>query len=107
MNNKYLGEWRIVEMEQWDKDYIDLVVPGFISIDEDGTGSFKFGMVEAEIDCKVESFAGTEQLEFSFEGHDEGDPVSGRGWVRIDGDTMMGHIYFHLGDDSGFSAKRQ
>ncbi len=28
--NPFTGPWRIVEMEQWDKDYIDLEGPGFI-----------------------------------------------------------------------------
>src|SRR5262245_23545080 len=26
MSNQYRGTWRIIEMEQWDQDYIDLVV---------------------------------------------------------------------------------
>ena len=26
MKDRYLGKWRIREMEQWDKDFIDLVV---------------------------------------------------------------------------------
>ena len=30
MRHQYMGTWRIVEMEQWDQDYIDLVVPGYI-----------------------------------------------------------------------------
>ena len=29
MSNPYFGTWRIREMEQWDQDYIDLVVPGY------------------------------------------------------------------------------
>ena len=41
VKKKYFGEWHIVEMEQWDKDYIDLVVPGYFTVEEDGTGSFR------------------------------------------------------------------
>jgi len=26
MSNTYMGTWRIIEMEQWDKDYIDLII---------------------------------------------------------------------------------
>jgi len=33
---KYLPQWRILEMEHWDKDCIDLVVPGYIYFDKDG-----------------------------------------------------------------------
>lgn len=102
----YIGKWRIEDMELWDQDFIDLVVPGHLTITKDGMGSLGFGAVEAELDCKVELVTGAERLEFSFEGADEGDPVSGRGWVQIQGATMNGRVYFHLGDDSGFTATR-
>jgi hypothetical protein len=37
--------------------------------------------------------------EFSWQGSDEGDDVSGRGWAALNPDsTLEGHIYFHLGD---------
>ncbi|MEV6322457.1 hypothetical protein AB0M45_14875 [Nocardia sp. NPDC051787] len=40
-------------------------------------------------------------------GLDEGDKVSGRGWaVLIDDQTIRGHLFFHLGDDSSFRAER-
>lgn len=28
MKKAYVGKWRLMEMEQWEKEYIDLVVPG-------------------------------------------------------------------------------
>jgi hypothetical protein len=107
MKKKYIGKWRIEEMELWDRDFIDLVVHGHITVKKDGTGSLKFGAVEAEIDCRVESIGGVERLEFSFDGVDEGDPVSGRGWAQVERQSMQGRIYFHLGDNSTFSAKTQ
>jgi hypothetical protein len=107
MKEKYIGKWRIEEMELWDRDFIDLVVRGHITVKKDGMGLLRFGAVEAEIDWRVELVAGVERLEFSFEGVDEGDPVSGRGWAQVEGPSMNGRIYFHLGDDSAFSAKRQ
>ena len=46
-------------------------------------------------------------VEFSWQGSDEGDEVSGRGWAALNPDgTLEGHIYFHLGDDSAFRAER-
>ena len=30
----------------------------------------------------------------------------GRGWAVVDGDDLTGMIFFHLGDESGFVAKR-
>jgi hypothetical protein len=50
MRHQYIGPWRIIEMEQWDQDYIDLVVPGYFSFREDHLGEFQFGTVHGEID---------------------------------------------------------
>jgi len=104
MKKGYVGKWRITEMEQWDQDYIDLVVPGHLTIEKDGTGTLQFGVVEAWIDCRVETFNGVERLDFSFEGSDEGDQRCGRGWAQVIGRNMNGRIYFHMGDDSAFTA---
>ena len=106
MRKKYIGKWRITEMEMWDKDFIDLIAPGEITIGKGGLGSFKFGAVQVDMDCRVKKPGDDERLEFSFEGSDECDPVSGRGWALVEGSEMTGRIYFHLGDDSGFKATR-
>ena len=109
MKKTYIGKWRIEDMELWDRDFIDLIAPGHLMVKKDGMGSLQFGAVEAQLDCRAEVVGGVERLDFSFEGGDEGDPVSGRGWAQVDGDgaTMKGRIYFHLGDDSGFTATKQ
>ncbi len=107
VDKAYVGKWRITEMKQWDKDYIDMVSPCGISINADGTGSLRFGAVDAELDCRMKSINGFERIGFSFEGADKGDPVCGRGWATLNGKDMMGTIYFHLGDESDFSAKKQ
>ena len=107
MSNPYLGTWRIIEMEQWDQDYIDLVVPGYIAFREDNLGEFQFGTVHAEIDYRIEPSPGTERLEFSWEGEDEMDPVSGRGWAMIRDGQLQGTLYFHEGDASGFVAQKE
>jgi hypothetical protein len=100
----YVGKWDIIEMELWDKEYIDLVVPGHLTIEKDGTGFMQFGVVEVEVDCRHELINGSERLDFSFEGSEEGDHTCGRGWAQVAGGNMKGRIYFHLGDDSAFSA---
>ena len=46
------------------------------------------------------------RVDFTFEGSDEGDQVTGRGWAKIEGKQMVGQIGFHLGDESGFKAKK-
>ena len=77
--NKYLGKWRIVEMEQWDKDFIDLTGEGRVTFDKKNRGELHFGAVDCDLDCRIERVGGQERIEFSFVGMDEGDEVSGRG----------------------------
>ena len=99
------GRWRIVETDQWDQDAIDLVEPGFIEFAGDGTGEFGFIAVNGEMDCRWSERDGRPFVEFTREGNDEMDPASGRGWAVLAEDgTLTGHLFFHLGEDSGFHA---
>jgi hypothetical protein len=106
IDRKYLGEWRILEMSNWDREFIDLVAPGHLTVSVDGIGHLAFGVVEADLDFQMEEVGGTEQIAFSFEGTDEGDEVSGRGWAVVDSNIMNGWLGFHLGDETAFKAKR-
>ncbi len=107
IKHEYIGVWLITEMSSWDRDFIDLVAPGHLAVKPDGTGTFAFGAIEAEIDCRIERHADQERLAFSFAGWDEGDEVSGRGWAVADGNSMGGWFSFHLGDESTFKAERK
>ncbi len=101
------GRWRILEMDLWDRDALDLVGPAFIKFSRDGTGSFGFIAVQGWMDCRQAEIDGLPGVEFTWDGADEGDQVSGRGWATLQDDgSLHGHIYFHLGDDSGFRAAR-
>ncbi|HVM15417.1 MAG TPA: hypothetical protein VM287_13965 [Egibacteraceae bacterium] len=100
------GRWRIIEMELWGREDLELVAPAFIAFQPDGTGSFGFIVVNGSIDWRSDGIDHG-RVEFSWDGSDEGDPVSGRGWAALeDGGFLGGRIYFHLGDDSGFRAER-
>ena len=102
-----IGRWRITEMDNWDQEAVDLVQPGFIEFDDDGLGSLGFIVVTGELDCRDAERDGEPGVEFSWQGSDEGDEVSGRGWAALNPDgTREGHIYFHLGDGSAFRAER-
>ena len=103
---KYIGKWRIIEMELWDQDYIDMIKPGYFSFDKDELGHFQFGAVEGQIDYRVEEIGKLERMDFSWEGQDENDPALGRGWAVINGDYLEGRIYIFLSDDSWFKAKK-
>ena len=102
-----IGRWRITEMDNWDQGAVDLVQPGFIEFEDDGLGDLGFIAVTGELDCRDANREGRPGVEFSGQGSDEGDDVSGRGWAALGPDGRFeGHIYFHLGDDSAFRAER-
>ncbi|HEV2394760.1 MAG TPA: hypothetical protein VG146_20605 [Verrucomicrobiae bacterium] len=104
MKSSFVGRWRIVEMEQWEQEFVDLVAPGHITFASGGRGQFSFGAVEANLDWRQDPSG--KRVSFSFEGFDEGDEVSGRGWAEPEGGRLTGRIVFHLGDESGFVAQR-
>ncbi len=103
------GRWRITEAELWDCDALNLVAPAFIEFGEDGSsGSFGFIAIQGEMDCREVERDGRPGVEFSWEGDDECDPASGRRWAVLEEDgSLCGRIFFHLGDDSGFTAVRE
>lgn len=53
-NSPYLGKWKISEMEEWDQDYINLIVRGYIEFDADHSGAFQFGTANGWLDYRVE-----------------------------------------------------
>jgi hypothetical protein len=103
----FLGTWRITHMEGWDADYFDMDVPAYLTIREDLTGEFQFGLVQAQLDGKIEGTGTSARMAFSWSGFDENDPVSGRGWLAVGNDKAEGRIFIHLGEESGFEAERQ
>jgi hypothetical protein len=105
--NPFIGKWHITEMEQWDSDFINEEVEGYIEFGKEDRGDFQFGYVQGSMDCEIETVDGKPRIEFSWSGHDERDEAGGRGWARIEDDgAMYGKIAFHMGDRSWFKAKR-
>lgn len=102
----FVGNWRILEMEVWDNDYLDLVVPAFIEFDREQMGQFQFGTVRGWLDCRFEERNGVQRVDFSWEGENDNDPGCGRGWAALQGDRLEGRLYIHRGDDSAFVALR-
>ena len=104
MKTSLVGRWRIVEMELWDLDDVDLDSPARITFMKGGAGQLHFGCVEAELDWRFE--ADTDRVEFTFSGFDEGTAVTGRGWAKAAGTRLTGRIVFHQGDESAFAAAK-
>jgi hypothetical protein len=108
--NDFLGYWKITAMEQWDIEYIDLVVRGFLEFeyeDEHLMGQFQFGAVAGWLDCRPRQIEGASYIEWSWEGHNDSDPACGRGWVTLRDSRLAGHLFIHASDDSTFEAVRQ
>ena len=102
----FVGTWSIIEMEAWDQEYVNMEVPGHFTFEKDGRGYFQFGLVQGEMDCRMETDDRGERIEFSWEGQDEMDPASGRGWAVIENGELSGRIFIHRGDDSAFRAEK-
>jgi hypothetical protein len=80
-------------------------VPGHITFSADRSGSFQFGLVQGQMDCKIDKRQG-QRIEFTWHGFDEGDELTGRGHAEIVDGESRGHLYIHLGDDSAFPRRR-
>ncbi len=102
----FIGEWRISEMEMWDINDLNLVAPATLSLRKDHEGETRFIAVEVWLDYRVARRDGFPAVEFLFQGHDEGDEVSGRAWAILDGGQLRGRLFFHMGDESSFVATR-
>ena len=102
------GKFRITQMDQWDQDFVDAEVPGFILFDRHGRGEFQFGYVTGQMDCEQTDRGGKPAVEWTFDGNDEMDPIMGRGWVVLEEDgSLKGMLTIHNGERSGFIAVKE
>lgn len=102
----FRGAWEITSTELWDKDALDLVAQAQIRFDA-CHGELAMIAVHGWLDCRYLERDGRPAVEFSWEGEDEGDQRCGRGWAVLKPDgTLQGRLFFHMGDDSAFSAVR-
>jgi hypothetical protein len=103
-NCQLIGRWRIVEADQWDRDYLNLVEPAYITIGKDGTGEFVFGVVYATLDVEY----GHSVVFFTWMGSAEGDEVRGSGSAELQDDgTIEIELSFEGGDDAVMKARRE
>ena len=106
VDSHFSGIWHIVWMSNWDQDFVDMDVPGHFTFAANRMGSFQFGLVQGEMDCRFDGKP-PGRVEFTWQGSDEGDEVCGRGHAEVVGGELQGHIQFHMGDGSEFRAVRQ
>ena len=63
-----VGIWRITSMEVWDADYFDMEAPAHITVRDDLTGAFQFGLVQGDINARDGAVDGVARVEFSWSG---------------------------------------
>src|SRR5271170_6587868 len=103
----FAGRWRVVEMDVWDKDFLDLVETAHLTFKGATDGEIAFGALKGFLDVRYDTRDGSACAEFSWERNDENDPASGRGWVVLGAaGRLVGHFYIHNADDSGFVCDR-
>ena len=104
----FAGRWRIVEMDVWDNDFLDEVEEAHIIFKGPAGGEIAFGALNGDLDVRYGARDGSACAEFSWEGLDDNDQASGRGWATLGtAGRLLGHFYIHKGDDSGFIGERQ
>src|SRR6476469_6094945 len=98
------GRWRIVEMDNWDSDFLDLVEEAHLTFLGKSDGDIAFGALKGFLDVRYGARDGSACAEFSWEGHDQNDPSCGRGWAVHRGQacrpllhTQRRQLRLHLG----------
>ena len=104
--NVFQGSWRIIEADRWDADYLDMIEPATLRIGADRSGTIILGCITGEIDYRVSDRTGRPTLDFSWEGSDEGTPISGRGWGTLDDGLLRARLYIHHGDETDLVAEQ-
>ena len=98
-----IGRWRIVEADLWDRDYLDLVEPAYMTFNKDGRGEFAFGAMNATMELEY----ARRIVFFTWAGFDEGDEMTGSGSAELGDDgTVEIELSFDDGDDAVLKAQR-
>lgn len=99
----FAGRWRIVEMDRWDDDVVDMTGEAHLTFDGPAGGEIVFCAIEGSLDVRYGARDGSACAEFSWDGKNGSDRACGRGWVAPGtAGRLVGHVYIHDGDDSGF-----
>jgi hypothetical protein len=103
----HLGRWRIVEMPYFADGMMDCCGPAEISFDAQDFGDMQFCALAAGLEVRAHRGADHIDLDWTWQGDDDGTEVCGRGQATVRGDRMEGIIFIHHGDEMSFVAKRK
>jgi len=105
--NPFLGRWRIAATDAWSVADLDDVSPAHVTFRAGRQGEMELLVIEADVDYRVGRREGRPFIEFSWEGTDDGQPISGRAWAFLEKRKLRGRLYIHGGDEATFVAKRE
>ena len=74
-----VGCWRIVGADHWERDFLDLVEPAHLTLDDQGHGEIVFGAVQVPLDPQY----GRHIVFLRFIGIDEDNDIWGDGSAEI------------------------
>lgn len=64
----FAGRWRIVEMDVWDNDFLDLIEEAHLTFKGAADGEIAFGALKGFLDVRYGARDGSACAEFSWEG---------------------------------------
>lgn len=103
----FAGRWRITLMDTFPDDVLDVAGEAHLTFTGTDDGEIAFIAVRGFLDVRYGARDGVATAEFSFEGTDDGDPISGRGWASLGtAGRLVGHVYIHKGEESAFVCER-
>ena len=98
-----IGDWRIVEADLWDRDYLDIVQPAYMTIEDRGHDRFAFGCVQGNLDSEYSS----RTIFFTWQGNDEMDEVWGDGSAELEDDGFLDiELRFHHSGEANLKAQK-
>lgn len=103
-NCRLIGDWRIIDADIWDCDFLDLVEPAMIAIGADGVGEIAFAALEANLVVRYSESV----VHFPEAGFDELDEVLGDGHRELADDGAIKIAFTcHNADEALLKAKRR
>ena len=100
--NPFIGRWKIVWMEMWEQDFVDLDVPGHVTFRDKEHGDFQFGYVTGDFAWSPNDHC----VDALWEGNDEMDFAHGDIHCEIRNGVLHGIIGLFNGDRSAFRGSR-
>jgi hypothetical protein len=107
MDNPFLGHWRIIEAQGMDLVELDQNGEAMIEFGESNEGKFRIAMLNAGLDYRLGKRSAYLVAEFSWDGDNAEQAVTGRGWVTLKQDNLVGRLFLHHGTDYSFVATRR